>query len=81
MKTRKFVAAMLALVMMLGLCSCASADEAIKIGVIGPMTGGAAVYGNAVAYGAQIAVDEINALGGSSCCWTCRTTSTTPRRA
>ncbi|MBP3637639.1 MAG: ABC transporter substrate-binding protein [Clostridia bacterium] len=64
MKTRKFVAAMLALVMMLGLCSCASADEAIKIGVIGPMTGGAAVYGNAVAYGAQIAVDEINALGG-----------------
>ena len=61
---KKFVAALLALVMTLSLFSLASADGAIKIGVIGPMTGAAAVYGNAVAYGAQIAVDEINALGG-----------------
>ena len=36
----------------------------LKIGVIGPMTGGAALYGNAVKYGAQLAVDEINAAGG-----------------
>jgi len=64
MKTRKFVASVLALVMALSLCSFASADGTIKIGVIGPMTGAAAVYGNAVAYGAQIAVEEINALGG-----------------
>ena len=35
-----------------------------KIGGIGPTTGGAAVYGMAVQYGAQIAVDEINAAGG-----------------
>lgn len=35
-----------------------------KIGGIGPITGGAAVYGNAVKNGAQIAVDEINAAGG-----------------
>ena len=35
-----------------------------KIGGIGPTTGGAATYGNAVKNGAQIAVDEINALGG-----------------
>lgn len=36
----------------------------IKIGGIGPVTGGAAVYGMAVKNGAQIAVDEINAAGG-----------------
>lgn len=36
----------------------------LKIGVIGPMTGGAALYGNAVKYGAQLAVQEINAAGG-----------------
>lgn len=35
-----------------------------KIGTIGPLTGDNAIYGNAVANGAQIAVDEINALGG-----------------
>ena len=35
-----------------------------KIGGIGPTTGGAATYGNAVKNGAQIAVDEINAKGG-----------------
>lgn len=36
----------------------------IKIGGIGPLTGGAAVYGTSVANGAKIAVAEINALGG-----------------
>lgn len=35
-----------------------------KIGGIGPLTGGAAAYGDAVNKGAQIAVDEINAAGG-----------------
>lgn len=34
------------------------------IGGIGPVTGGAAVYGNAVKNGIQLAVDEINAAGG-----------------
>ena len=34
------------------------------IGGIGPLTGGAAIYGNAAMNGAQIAVDEINAAGG-----------------
>lgn len=37
---------------------------AFKIGGIGPVTGGTAVYGLAVQRGAQIAVDEINAAGG-----------------
>ena len=39
-------------------------EAAFKIGLIGPLTGGAAIYGNAAKYGAQIAVDEINAKGG-----------------
>ena len=34
------------------------------IGVSGPLTGGAAMYGVAVANAAQMAVDEINAAGG-----------------
>lgn len=41
-----------------------AAEGAIKIGGTGPLTGGAAIYGNAAKNGAQIAVDEINALGG-----------------
>ena len=36
----------------------------LKIGGIGPLTGGAAVYGIAARNGSQIAVDEINAAGG-----------------
>ena len=36
---------------------------AFKIGATGPLTGGAAIYGNAAKNGAQIAVDEINAMG------------------
>lgn len=35
-----------------------------KFGGIGPLTGEAAIYGNAVKNGATIAVEEINALGG-----------------
>lgn len=42
----------------------AESASAIKIGGIGPLTGAAAIYGNAAKNGAQIAVDEINALGG-----------------
>lgn len=36
----------------------------IRIGGTAPLTGGAAVYGNAAKRGAEIAVEEINALGG-----------------
>ena len=74
---KKFVSAMLALVMALGLVACGgseadepknegSADSATvyKLGGTGPLTGGAAIYGNAAKNGAQIAVDEINAMGG-----------------
>ena len=46
-----------------GAASTAS-GTAIKIGGIGPLTGGAAIYGNAVKNGAALAVEEINAQGG-----------------
>ena len=36
----------------------------IKVGGIGPITGDAAQYGTATQWGAEIAVDEINALNG-----------------
>lgn len=42
----------------------AAAAAAIKIGGTGPLTGGAAIYGNAAKNGAEIAVEEINAMGG-----------------
>ena len=38
----------------------------IKLGGIGPLTGAAAIYGNACKYGAQIAVDEINEQEGTA---------------
>lgn len=47
-----------------GTGSAASAGGTFKIGSIGPLTGGAAIYGNAVKNGAQIAIDEIAEAGG-----------------
>ena len=37
---------------------------AFKIGGTAPLTGGAAIYGNSAKNGAEIAVEEINAMGG-----------------
>ena len=79
MKMKKFIAMLLALVMVLSLAACGAKEEApaakadapaaeaagaIKLGMCGPLTGGAAVYGTAVAAGMEIAVEEINAKGG-----------------
>ena len=58
--------------LMAGLTACGnggsneqqSSGSAIKIGAIGPLTGGAAIYGQAAMNGAQIAIDEVNAKGG-----------------
>ncbi len=71
---KKFMCMLLAVVMVLCcLTACGTKEEApvesetaaaFKIGGAGPLTGGAAIYGNAAKNGAQIAVDEINALGG-----------------
>ena len=45
-------------------CGNGKSGGTFKIGGIGPITGGAAVYGLAVKNSIQIAVDEINAAGG-----------------
>ena len=42
----------------------AGSSDAIKLGMCGPLTGGAAVYGTAVQAGMEIAVEEVNAKGG-----------------
>ncbi len=75
MKMFKKAAAFALAVTMLGTClvGCGSDSEsgytgddsssALKIGGIGPLTGSAAIYGQAVKNGAQIAVDEINEKG------------------
>ena len=36
----------------------------LKVGIIGPLTGAGAAYGNAVANGAELAAKEINEAGG-----------------
>ena len=69
---KKLLAFVLAAVLALGcLAGCGSAGssgsaegDAFYIGGIGPTTGGAAIYGNGVKNGAQIAIDEINEAGG-----------------
>lgn len=45
--------------------SSAGSSTTFKLGNIGPLTGANAIYGNATKNGAQLAVDEINAAGGS----------------
>lgn len=47
-----------------GSASGSASGSAFMIGGIGPTTGDAAIYGNGVRIGAQIAIDEINAEGG-----------------
>ena len=46
------------------LVACGKKNDTYVIGVSGPLTGAAAVYGVAVKNAAQMAVDEINAAGG-----------------
>ena len=79
MKKRVF-AMLMACVMALSLMACGSKNdsgdagnnggdsgvETIKLGGVGPLTGGYANYGLSVQHGAQLAVDEINAAGGVS---------------
>ena len=43
----------------------AEGGSTFKLGTIGPLTGDAAIYGQAVANGAKIAADEINASGSA----------------
>ena len=62
--TKTLVAMILVLAMALSMSSIAMAEGAVKIGLIGPMTGAAASYGTSVKQGAELAVEEVNALGG-----------------
>ena len=70
MKTMKVISLILAMAMVIGMCGifagCEKKEESttFKIGVSGPLTGGASVYGIAVKNSAQMAIDEINAAGG-----------------
>ena len=67
---KKLLVAVLAFAMVVCLfagCSSGNSNEGagrIKIGAIGPITGGAAIYGNAVKNAMEIAVEEVNAKGG-----------------
>ena len=72
---KKVVAMFLAAVMAFSLVACgsksdnggrgdASGTETIKLGGVGPLTGGYANYGLSVQHGAELAVKEINAAGG-----------------
>ena len=71
MKMKKVIATAMVGFMAMGmLAGCGGggakddAATAIKVGGTGPLTGGAAIYGLAVQRGAEIAVEEVNALGG-----------------
>ena len=71
MKLRRILALTLSALLCLGaLAGCGSEVNYAKdntefvIGVSGPLTGSAAIYGTAVKNSAQMAVDEINAAGG-----------------
>ena len=72
MKRIKLLSLLLVFVLSLGfVVSCGGdgnnndgSEGTIKIGLTGPLTGSAAIYGIAVKNAAQLAVDEINANGG-----------------
>ena len=65
---KKAFAVVLAAAMLVTLAACGGGNTANNteyvIGVSGPLTGPAAVYGVAVQNSAQMAIDEINAAGG-----------------
>ncbi|MBO5868774.1 MAG: ABC transporter substrate-binding protein [Oscillospiraceae bacterium] len=68
---KKFLAFLMATAMVVAMfAACGAQNEGgsasgeFVIGMSGPLTGGAAVYGVAVQNSAQMAIDEINAAGG-----------------
>lgn len=66
MKLKKVMVAAVALASAIGFASACSSKEkdTYVIGMTGPLTGGAAIYGTAVKNSAEMAVEEINAAGG-----------------
>ena len=90
MKAMKKKAAALALTMVMGLSVAAcgneknaagSADNALHLGELGPLTGGAATYGLATKQGAEIAVAQINAKGGMQLVLDCQDDENDPEKA
>ena len=78
MDYKKLVKGGLAALMALSMTACGNSGSsegsgsssegnagAIKLGASGPITGNAAVYGLAVQHAAEIAIEEVNALGGT----------------
>ena len=62
---KKALALVLVVVMIFTLAACGQKKEdTIKIGYIGDLSGGTALWGNAGKFGAMEAIEEINAAGG-----------------
>ncbi len=62
---KKALALVLVVVMIFALAACGQKKEdTIKIGYIGDLSGGTALWGNAGKFGAMEAIEEINAAGG-----------------
>jgi len=67
MKMNRIIAASLAVVLCFGAlagCGGSKGDDVIKLGVLAPLTGDVAVYGNAVNNAVKLYVEEINKAGG-----------------
>ena len=62
---KKVLALVLVVVMIFALAACGQKKEdTIKIGYVGDLSGGTALWGNAGKFGAMEAIEEINAAGG-----------------
>lgn len=65
---KKFISLLLASVLAAAsLTACGGndiPDDTLLVGGIGPVTGGAAIYGSAVKKGMELAIEEVNAAGG-----------------
>lgn len=61
---KKVITLVMGLVLVLSLSACGGADDTVRIGTIGPLTGEYSLYGTSVRDGAKLAVAEINADGG-----------------
>ncbi|HPD88931.1 MAG TPA: ABC transporter substrate-binding protein [Oscillospiraceae bacterium] len=62
---KRVLAIVLVVAMMFGMTACSgSGSDTIKIGVIAPLTGDVAVYGNAVNDAVKLYTDKVNAEGG-----------------
>jgi branched-chain amino acid transport system substrate-binding protein len=61
---RKWWSAAIGIAMTAGVAVAAQAQDVIKIGGIGPLSGGGTAWGLAAQRGMEIAIEEINAAGG-----------------